>query len=102
MTYANNKANKDVNKGDISDKKMSVHETCNQVIGIRNLSDYLKISPFYLSSFTKRMIKAKKLKVKRVKKNLGKVAIFSDFVSHYLYKDKRGNTIHYLGSIYTL
>lgn len=102
MNYVNNKVNKDALKGLVAVEKSTKHETCNNVIGIRKLSEYLKVSPFYLSNFTKRMIRTRRLKVKRVKVNLGKVSIFNDYVSHYLYKDKRGNTIHYLGSVYSL
>lgn len=99
MNYRSSK--KDPLKRSIADTTVSKGEISN-LIGIRKLSQYLKVSPSYLSNWSKRMIKSKRLKVDRIKVNLGKVYIDSSFISHYLFTDKLGNTILYKGSVYSL
>ena len=99
MNFSNKK--KDSLKRDIADKKLSKNEISN-VIGIRTLSQYLKVSPGYLSNFTKRMVNNGKLKIKRVKIDLGNIPVFNEYCNGYLYKNKKGNTILYSGSIYSL
>lgn len=87
-----------------SNSKVLVDAICEEslAIGLRSLSDYLKVSSSYLCSNLNRLKNDGKVKIKHIKENLGNAPIINKYYEEgYLYKDKKGQTILFKGSVYS-
>ncbi|MFZ7121788.1 MAG: hypothetical protein ACOWWH_12680 [Eubacteriaceae bacterium] len=95
---------KDLPKRKTLSKKLLMSEICDNdlVIGIRTLSNYLNVSASYLCNFISKMKKQGKITVKHIKENLNNTPIFNNYCnSGYLFKNKKRQTILFIGSVYS-